>query len=284
MAVLNKFTSFMCSAFKPLIGETVYKKMRQKKIEPKELKNFTSLTSAPLDSVHLVAHRGLSAAEPENTAPSFEAAGEAGGYYGFECDTHMSKDGVWMILHDPELHTIYNGEGDVKSFTSDELMKLKVVRGANAEKYDDLKMCTLQQYIDICKKYGCRPIIEIKDPRTECMQSFYDVLVKNGIVDKVTVISFIIEDLRALHAIDRSVDMWYLVDYISKKNIAEAKESGCSGMDFSSAFNACRPDWIKSVNDNGLISACWTVDNKEELDAMLKAGVKYITTNSILAK
>lgn len=282
MANLNRFTAFMGNLFQPVFGKIVYKNMRSRKIEPKELKKFTSLTDEKLENVYLVAHRGLSAVNPENTAPSFDAAGRHGGYFGLECDTHMTTDGVWMVLHDEELSSIYNGSGDVKTFSFDELMKLEVVRGANIENYPDLKMCTLQEYIDICKKYNCRPIIEIKDPRTETMQSFYDFIVKNEIAYDCTIISFIIDDLRTLHKIDEKLDMWYLVDYLSDKNIAEAKQSGCSGMDFSSVFNACRPEYIKKLQDNKLVAACWTVDDKETLDAMLQSGVKYITTNSIL--
>lgn len=282
MANLNRFTSFMASAFQPVFGKAVYKNMRKQKIVPKELKKFSDLTDVPLSQIHLVAHRGLSAVNPENTAPSFEDAGQRGGYFGLECDTHMTADGEWVIVHDEELSSIFNGSGDVKTYTYAELLKLKVVRGANAEKYDDLKIPTLQEYIDICLKYHCRPIIEIKDPRTEVMQSFYDVLVKNDIVDKVTVISFYIDDLKTLHDMDPNLDMWYLVDYLTDKNIAKAKASGCSGMDFSSAFNACRPEMIKKLREHELIAACWTVDDGETLKSMLNEGVIYITTNSIL--
>ena len=53
-------------------------------------------------------------------------------------------------------------------------------------------------------------------------------------------------------------------------------------MDFSSDFNSPRPDMIKKLLDKGLVAACWTVDDKYHLDAMVNAGVTYITTNSIL--
>ena len=39
---------------------------------------------------------------------------------------------------------------------------------------------------------------------------------------------------------------------------------------------------IEKAHENGVTTACWTVDTKETLNIMLKNGVKYITTNAIL--
>lgn len=281
---LNKPAAFLAYKFSPLVSKLVYKKMRRKPIEPLELKNASDLTSRDLSNVKFVAHRGLSGVNPENTAPSFIAAGEQGGYYGFECDTHMAKDGVWMVVHDPNLDSLFNGEGDVKEKTSEELAQLKMLRGANIGKHLNVKMCTLQEYTDICKKYKVRPVIEIKDPRTETMQSFYDFLVKNDIAESAVIISFILEDLVELHKIDKNLETWYLVDYLDDKNIQQAIDAGCKGMDFSETFNASNPKYIKKVIDAGLTAACWTVDTKQQLEDMLSAGVTVITTNSILPR
>lgn len=272
----------MGNKFSPVFSKLVYKKMRKKPIEPRELKKASLLTDRDLSGIQFVAHRGLSGVNPENTAPSYRAAAEHGKFYGIECDTFLSKDGVWMTVHDPNLDSLFSGEGDVRDYTKAELESLKMIRGANIGKFLDVKMCTLQEYVDICLEHGCRPIIEIKDNRTELMYNFYEFLVKNGITRNATIISFIIDDLKVLHKIDPELDMWYLVDYLTNKNIQAAVDAGCTGMDFSSVFNACRPDWIKKVLDKGLTAACWTVDDADSLEAMLRAGVTVITTNSIL--
>lgn len=282
MAGLNKFTAFMGNAFTPVFGKIIYKNMRSKPIVPRQLKKLSELTDKNIKDIKVVAHRGLSGAYPENTSPSFKAAGGHGGYFGLECDTHMTKDGIWMVLHDPAIETIYSGKGDVKSLTYNELMQFDAVRGANIEKYPSLKMCTLQEYIDICKEYKCVPVIEVKDPRPEVMPDFYEMLTKNGIADSAVIISFVLGNLIELNKINPKLNMWYLVDYITSKSINDAKKSGCTGIDFSSEFNACRPEYIKKIHDNGLIAACWTVDSKEMLCKMLEADVNYITTNTIL--
>lgn len=51
------------------------------------------------DSVKIIAHRGLSGLERENTYPAFVAAGNRS-YFGIETDIHKTKDGKFIIIHD----------------------------------------------------------------------------------------------------------------------------------------------------------------------------------------
>lgn len=263
------------------LGGAVYRHMRYKRIKPKELKHFPELQPDNEREIHLTAHRGLSAVYPENTALAFEAAGKAG-FYALECDTHCTTDGTWVVLHDGQIKTMFDGTGDVKSYSYEEMLQKKMTNGANIDKYPEARLCTLQEYIDICKKYGCRPMIEVKDKRTEKMQSLYDMLVQNDILESCIIISFHISVLRALYAIDKDLEMWYLIEYISGKKLREAKECGNAGIAFCAQYNAPRPDAIQKIHDNGLTAACWTVDTPEMLEKMMNCGVKYITTNSIL--
>ena len=45
----------------------------------------------------IIAHRGLSGIEKENTCSSFVAAGNRS-YFGIESDVHVSKDGEFIII------------------------------------------------------------------------------------------------------------------------------------------------------------------------------------------
>ena len=47
----------------------------------------------------VIAHRGLSGLEKENTNSAFVAAGNRS-YYGIETDIHRTKDGHFVINHD----------------------------------------------------------------------------------------------------------------------------------------------------------------------------------------
>ena len=50
-------------------------------------------------NVQVVAHRGLSGLEPENSIPAFVAAGNRS-YFGIETDIHVTKDGKFIVIHD----------------------------------------------------------------------------------------------------------------------------------------------------------------------------------------
>ncbi|EIM89051.1 PLC-like phosphodiesterase [Stereum hirsutum FP-91666 SS1] len=58
-------------------------------------------------------HRGASAAFPENTLASFEAAIRDGSE-GIESDVHISLDDVIIMFHDPDLERTTNSTGKVK--------------------------------------------------------------------------------------------------------------------------------------------------------------------------
>ncbi|KAI0307078.1 PLC-like phosphodiesterase [Multifurca ochricompacta] len=55
-------------------------------------------------------HRGASAAYPENTLASFEAAIRDGAE-GIESDVHVSRDGVLVMFHDPSLERTTDSKG-----------------------------------------------------------------------------------------------------------------------------------------------------------------------------
>ena len=59
-----------------------------------------------MDTLHLqtpkprmIAHRGLSGIELENTCSAFVAAGNRS-YFGIETDVHVTADGQFIIIHD----------------------------------------------------------------------------------------------------------------------------------------------------------------------------------------
>ena len=47
----------------------------------------------------IIAHRGLSGIERENTCAAFVAAGNRS-YFGIETDVHVTRDGKFVIIHD----------------------------------------------------------------------------------------------------------------------------------------------------------------------------------------
>ena len=70
-----------------------------------------------------LAHRGASAHAPENTMEAFRLAVETGAG-GLELDVHLSRDGHFVVIHDPTLDRTTDGTGAVARMTLDELRGL----------------------------------------------------------------------------------------------------------------------------------------------------------------
>jgi glycerophosphoryl diester phosphodiesterase len=73
----------------------------------------------------VVAHRGASIEQPENTFEAFEAAIDAGAD-AVEFDVRMTADGHAVVMHDPDVSRTTGGIGLVSEMTLDEIRTLGV--------------------------------------------------------------------------------------------------------------------------------------------------------------
>ena len=71
----------------------------------------------------VVAHRGASAAAPENTLAAMRRAAEMGARWA-ECDVRLSADGVPVVIHDGTLDRTTDGRGALAAHTAAELARL----------------------------------------------------------------------------------------------------------------------------------------------------------------
>lgn len=113
-----------------------------------------TMTAQPL----LVGHRG-SYWGVENTAEAF-INGAKKGYHYLECDVKVTSDGVHVLTHDDSSSRM----GGSLTIASSTLAQLK------AETYTQTRggitytgqICTLSEYLAICKEYNVKPVIELK--------------------------------------------------------------------------------------------------------------------------
>lgn len=63
-----------------------------------------------VDRPLVIGHRGAAGTHPENTLASFAAALDQGAQI-LESDIHVSRDGVPLLLHDPDVARVTDGEG-----------------------------------------------------------------------------------------------------------------------------------------------------------------------------
>jgi glycerophosphoryl diester phosphodiesterase len=73
----------------------------------------------------VVAHRGASVEQPENTIESFEAAIDAGAD-AVEFDVRITADGHAVVMHDPEVSRTTDGTGLVAELTLTDIRRLRI--------------------------------------------------------------------------------------------------------------------------------------------------------------
>ena len=73
----------------------------------------------------VVAHRGASVEQPENTIEAFEAAIDAGAD-AVEFDVRLTLDGHAIVMHDPNVRRTTDGHGLVSELTLAEVRRLRI--------------------------------------------------------------------------------------------------------------------------------------------------------------
>jgi glycerophosphoryl diester phosphodiesterase len=87
--------------------------------------------------VSIVAHRGLSAEEPENTMRSFRRA-VAVGCDLVELDVHRTRDGHVVVIHDDTVDRTTDGTGHVRDLSLAEIRALDAGKGERVPTFDEV--------------------------------------------------------------------------------------------------------------------------------------------------
>lgn len=227
-----------------------------------------------------IAHRGLSASYPENTVPAFEAAGEHG-FYGAECDVHTTSDGVFIVMHDDDVDRCADGEGDIEELSFAEISAMRIDAGNGIENYADLKIPTFEEYLDICRRYGMVPYIELKKLDTQYLPEFFELLDKYGFRENAVLISFSMDYLLAARELDENIYMMFLSNDPSKEQIDVCAGNGF-GLDLNFGNLIKYIPEFRYAKQKGLDIAMWVVDYPLITDFFHLIGVDYITTNRIV--
>ena len=109
--------------------------------------------------VLMIAHRGLSGLETENTECAFVAAGNRS-YYGIETDVHFTKDGKYVISHDGNLSRIFGKDIEIKDYLYEDLRKVRKTECGDTVEYTVVP--SLEEYFGVCRRYGKKSVLELK--------------------------------------------------------------------------------------------------------------------------
>lgn len=233
------------------------------------------------NNTKLIAHRGLSGIAPENTREAFIQAGKYG-YYGVECDIHVSKDHQFVVFHDFTLERMTNGSGFIHDLTIDEIKQLIITNGNGIHLYQDVKIPLLNEYLDICLAYHMVPVIEIKEVNDiSDLNRLIDLLKEKQLFEKTVIISFHLDYLIYLRNKTPQLSMQYLTDKISKEVI----DSCCQyHMNVDANVKKITRKQIQLCHEFDILVNVYTLDSRRLAQKLSDNHIDFITTNLLYQK
>lgn len=227
-------------------------------------------------NVRMIAHRGLSGIELENTNSAFVAAGNRS-YFGIETDVHITADGQFVIIHDDNTKRVAQDEMIVEQTTFETLRSIRLADKDGQKGRRDLIMPSLAEYISICKKYNKDAVLELKNHfKPEHIYQIVEIIREIGWLERTIFISFDLPNMicirehlpqqRAQFLISEQTD--WLVDTLKKHTL-----------DLDIKHTAVTAELVSTLHEAGREVNVWTVDTLEDAQRVIECGVDYITSN-----
>jgi len=227
----------------------------------------------------MVAHRGLSGLERENTVAAFVAAGNRS-YFGIETDVHESADGKFVVIHDESTKRITNGETeiDIEKTAYDSYRDLILPDIDGSKHRTDLHIPLLADYISVCKKYEKVCVLEVKNPFSkESLARMVGEISAMEYLEKVIFISFDWGNCVCLRELLPNQQIqWLTDDPIDEAQIRKLVEHN---LDLDIHYRRLSPELISKLHAAGITVNCWTCDSPEKAYTLVNMGVDMITSN-----
>jgi glycerophosphoryl diester phosphodiesterase len=235
----------------------------------------------------VVAHRGASSAQPENTLAAFEAAIDAGADV-IELDVRLTKDGFPVILHDPDVSPTTDGAGLVHTLTLAEVKRLDASGGRTGRH----EIPTLGEALEAIGRTGKMAVdLEIKNipgepafdsPDETVLGATLEALERDGFSGPVLVSSFnwiTIERSKELapeiptgFLTVAAIDPWAAFVY--------ARQNGHEFvLPQSAALLEAGAKFVEAAHGEDIRVGTWTVDADEDLERLFGWEVDAVASN-----
>lgn len=245
----------------------------------------------------VIAHRGASGEHPENTLDAFRAAAQAGALY-FELDVHMTRDGVVVVSHDPDLRRTCGVEAAIRDLTLAELKRADAGWGFTATtamaSTGDSGFPFRGRRVEVpalAEVFAAFPerryIIEIKQTAPSLAAALLDVIERAGMRRRVLIASeeqAPIDEIRALApGLPTGFPYPEIVGFmVSLAPDAEPYQPRGDALQVPPEYESWRLVTAQSVaaaHRIGVEVHVWTVNDAAEMRAMLALGVDAIITD-----
>jgi glycerophosphoryl diester phosphodiesterase len=210
----------------------------------------------------VIAHRGASASEPENSLAAFARALDLGAD-GIELDVHATADGHLVVLHDPEL--------DGRDVAALPLERVQAHHLANRE-----PVPTLAEALDVITPKAIA-FVELKRLPAHCDEALFAAFDQSPRPERCHVHAFDHRIVRRLTGRRPGLSAGVLAASYPLDPAAPVAEAGATVL-WQHADLVDAP-LAALVHEAGFRLYAWTVDRPERMRRLLADGVDGICTN-----
>jgi len=218
-----------------------------------------------LGKVLIIAHRGASAYEPENTLRSVKKALELGADM-VEVDVRANRDGHIVVMHDAVVDRTTNGKGYVKDMTLKELKRLNAGLGEHVP--------TLQEVAPLIRGKA-QLVVEVKVLGIE--KKVLQILKENEMDRQALITSFYHPILKRVKELNPSVQTGLIIASRPMKAAQLALDANSNALFPKHIY--VDQQMVKEAHRHGLAVYPWTINILSEIEPLIKIGVDGIVTN-----
>lgn len=222
-----------------------------------------------IDFGKVIAHRGASAYEPENTLAAFKKAKELGAQW-MECDVRLTRDGKVIVFHDNRLNRMTNSAGWIRWKKHSTLQKLKI--GLNE------RIVHLEELLDFLEEIGLSVNIEIKKDFgrvRKTVKKVMEILHQKPRKNISLLISSFSE--RSLHEVrkrDKTIHLGLLMEKWNPRWQSLADQLNCVSIHCSK--NILTTERILEIKKTGRQVLVFTINNHKEVQQHYHMGVDAV--------
>lgn len=231
--------------------------------------------------VRVIGHRGCAGHAPENTLPAIAKALELGATE-VELDVQLSRDGELVLFHDARLEKKTALTGRVADQPAALLLTTDIGSWFDAEhpkaarRYAGTTLTTLRE---VFRRFGRRLHyhIELKSPEPELAGRIIELVRYHGLADRVTLTSFLFEQVVRAHAIAAELPTTWLLDDASDETLARAAAAKFTGV--AIAADAISAERVARGRTLGLDVRAWGIKSPALMERALAAGASGMTVD-----
>jgi glycerophosphoryl diester phosphodiesterase len=223
-------------------------------------------------STEVIAHRGASAAAPENTIAAVQIAIDSGAQW-VEIDVQETADGHVAVIHDSDLKKIGGSALTVAGSTLEQLQQVDIGSWFGAE-FADQRIPTLEEVLLLCKgRIGVNIELKYYGKQVRLEQRVAEIVERTGMMEQVMFMSLSYDGIQILHGLRPE----WKVGLLSSVALCRLAELD---VDFL-ALNgrAASRNLIRQAHKMGKQVMVWTVNDPVAMASMIGRGADALITD-----